>query len=148
MTLTQMSWHNMKARCRAADKGLHKDAKTYKNIYFEERWLVFENFLEDMGERPSKEYTLDRLNNRKWYSKENCKWSTRKEQSKNRSVTRFYSIDGVSKCLQEWCDIYDIDPTTVAYRLKHTHVSFKDAVTIRPRKGLHGRKFKDEPSHD
>lgn len=46
------------------------------------RWLVFESFLADMGERPENK-TLDRINNHRGYFKENCKWSTRKEQSNN-----------------------------------------------------------------
>lgn len=48
-----------------------------------ESWRNFKNFLEDMGERPDGK-TLDRIERRALYSKENCRWSTSKEQSENR----------------------------------------------------------------
>jgi hypothetical protein len=52
-----------------------------------DRWLGingFSNFKKDMGEKPSKEYSIDRLNNDLGYSNENCKWSNRTEQARNR----------------------------------------------------------------
>ena len=49
------------------------------------RWKnSFENFLEDMGERPSKDYSIDRINNNSGYSKGNCNWVTKKTQANNR----------------------------------------------------------------
>jgi hypothetical protein len=65
-----------------------------------ERWLKFENFLEDMGERPEGT-TLDRQENDKGYSKENCQWSTRREQARNRNTNVFVLIDGKRLCLKD-----------------------------------------------
>ena len=62
-----------------------------------ERWFTYENFIADMGPRPSSDYTLDRENNELGYSKENCKWSTWVEQARNRRNN--VMVDG--KCLSQ-----------------------------------------------
>ncbi len=81
-TISYFCWDAMKQRCLNKN---HKRFKDYggRGIKVCERWMVFKNFLEDMGEKP-KEMSLYRINNDGNYTPENCKWSTAKEQANNR----------------------------------------------------------------
>lgn len=81
---TYKSWSAMIDRCKTN----HKSHSYYfdKGIEICDRWLVFENFLTDIGIR-SEGCSLDRIDNSKDYCKSNCRWSTYKEQAQNRSST-------------------------------------------------------------
>ena len=51
-----------------------------------DNWSVFDSFIDDMGFRPSNKHTIERVDNSKGYSKENCTWATRYMQSVNTRV--------------------------------------------------------------
>jgi hypothetical protein len=83
-TPTHTSWRGLLQRCRGSNS---KDRKYYseKGISFDPCWASFTNFLKDMGERPTGT-SIDRIDSNKGYFKDNCKWSTPKEQVANRST--------------------------------------------------------------
>ena len=77
------SWANMRQRCLNPRR---KDYSYYggRGITVCDRWSLFENFLEDMGLKPSSLHQLDRENNSLSYSPDNCRWATKSEQMANR----------------------------------------------------------------
>lgn len=76
-------WKGMRKRCNTPN---NKAYEYYggRGIKVCKRWDKFENFLLDMGKRPSKGHTLDRINNNKGYSKTNCRWATWRVQGLNK----------------------------------------------------------------
>lgn len=109
-------WVCMKARC------LNPENANYNNyggrgIAVCDRWLQFENFLADMGERPSKKHSIDRIENNGNYEPGNCRWATKLEQSKNRRTNRKVIYQGEELCSSDLAVLANVSPTTINRRL-------------------------------
>lgn len=86
------------------------------------------HFIADMGEQP-KNKSLDRIDNSKGYSKENCRWATKKEQADNRRSTRFYEYNGQRLSLSDWSRQLNIKYTTLRHRIDRGR-SFSESVEM------------------
>lgn len=112
---TYNSWKSMLARCR---EGHHQEETYFKRgIGVCERWKEsFFYFLEDMGERPEG-MTLDREDNDKGYTSDNCRWADAKTQARNRTNSHWLVYEGEHKTLSEWSELTSIPVTTILNRL-------------------------------
>lgn len=112
------NWHNMKNRC------LNQNIPEYKwygarGIRVCDRWLnSFENFLADMGTRPSPKHSIDRIDNNGNYCPENCRWATQKQQSRNTRNNRKITINGICKTVAEWAEIVGMKQNSLLYRIR------------------------------
>jgi hypothetical protein len=81
-----------------------------------DRWLTFENFLADMGERPLGR-SIDRLDHDGHYEPDNCRWATAEEQANNKRNSAFMELNGVTKTITEWSREHGISENAVRRRL-------------------------------
>lgn len=110
------AWQHMVDRCT---KESDKNYRHYggRGITVCERWMKFENFLEDMGE-PSLGLSIDRVNNNEGYRPENCRWATRKEQQNNRRANVVYEFKGERLTLVQWARRLGTTGQNIQNRLK------------------------------
>lgn len=76
------TWISMRSRCTNKKDNNYKFYGK-KGVKVCKRWDDFENFLSDMGRKPSPELTLDRRDPAGDYCKSNCRWITRAQNSRN-----------------------------------------------------------------
>lgn len=94
-----------------------------------DRWLIsFSNFLEDMGERPDG-HTLDRIDNEGQYCKENCKWSTPKEQGNNRQNSPIITCGNITLSLMQWSEKTGLSKSLIYARIFRQNWSSEKALT-------------------
>lgn len=126
-------WHCMKSRCYNPKDPGYKNYHDKLNITICPEWLNnIKEFIEWSIKNGYKDnLTIDRINTYKGYSPENCRWISTKEQMKNTTRTRFYTLNNKTQCLTDWCKEYKIHRNTVNYRLNNGW-SFEKAITAKP----------------
>jgi hypothetical protein len=110
-------WQGMKQRC--FDKNV-KEYRRYgaKGITVCNEWMRFENFYQwAMLNGYTDNLSIDRIDGRKNYEPLNCRWVSQKKQNRNKLNNRILELDGVEKCVGEWCEIYNLPMSTVINRL-------------------------------
>lgn len=123
----------MKERClRPSHESYHRYGG--RGITVCERWLKFENFLSDMGKRPSG-MELDRKNNDGNYEPGNCRWRTCKQNNRNKSTNVRYTALGETLTQVEWSEKTGIKSNTIRQRIK-AGWSPERALTVIPCRGI------------
>ena len=101
-TIEYYTWAAMKSRCYQDN---HPAYHNYggRGITVCGRWFdSFENFYEDMGNRPSKIHSIDRIDVNGDYCPENCRWGTLEEQNNNKTNNKYLEYDGEKLTIPQW----------------------------------------------
>lgn len=111
------TWVNMRQRCENPNNnGYHKYGA--RGITVCERWKSFEHFFADMGKRPTKKHSIDRINSLNGYSPDNCRWATAKQQQNNRTNNLKITYLGETLTAPDWSKKYGMSIETIRQRLK------------------------------
>lgn len=121
-------WAGIKRRCYNKSDISYKYYGA-KKITMSDEWLYFMNFWSDMKDTYFENAQIDRIDNSKGYSKENCRWVTAKEQSNNRDIVKKYNFNGNMMNISEISKKTGINRLTLRNRL-NSGWNEKDAFTI------------------
>jgi hypothetical protein len=100
-------WYGILGRCEDPENIAYPNYGA-RGITVCERWHTFENFLADMGRRPTG-LSVDRINNELGYSPGNCRWATRSEQQRNTRRNVYIKAFGQSRIAPDWADYFGVD---------------------------------------
>jgi hypothetical protein len=111
------TWLNIKSRCNIVSNPAYKNYGG-RGIKLCIEWEnSFEQFLKDMGKSPKK-YSIERIDNNKGYSKDNCIWASRKTQSVNKRTSIKIEFNGIKTPLVDVAKKMNIKYATLLYRYK------------------------------
>lgn len=113
------TWKRMRDRCNRPNATQYKDYggrgikvcdewdKNFQSFY---NWAYQNGYNEDL--------TIDRIDNNKGYSPDNCRWATYKEQMRNKRTNHIITYKNQSKCISEWCEELNLSYSAVFGRLR------------------------------
>lgn len=110
-------WCSMRQRCLCETSRAYPDYGG-RGIKICPQWDSFSQFYIDMGPRPSRRHSIDRIDVNGDYEPSNCRWATLKEQARNKRATIHYEVNGERKTFPEWVEISGIKRETVRGRIK------------------------------
>lgn len=129
-----ITWNRMLLRCGDTS---HKDFKNYggRGITVCNRWKSFENFIADMGRKPSPLHSIERERNECGYGPGNCIWATRYEQSRNHRRNKRLMFEGKVMILSDWAREVGIGKTTLSQRIFKLNWPIEKALRTAPLRG-------------
>ncbi len=121
-------WAAMKQRCLNPNNKRYHDYGG-RGITISESWMEYDEFYAWAIEHGYKRgLDIDRIDNNKGYSPDNCRFVTRKQNCRNKRDNRFITLMGQTRVLQEWCDIFGLDSKVVSHRISRG-TSHEEAIT-------------------
>jgi len=130
---TYRSWECMKSRCRNMNDPSY-ESYGGRGISYSPEWEDFNVFLSDMGER-QRGTSLDRLDVNSNYSKDNCKWSTPKDQARNKRSNKHIQYNGEKMILIELSELTGVPYQRLHERIFRRGWTVEDAVE-KPARGF------------
>lgn len=127
------AWRSMVQRCTKPNDSSYPRYGG-RGITVCDSWLNVDNFIADMAPSYKKGLQLERIDNNRNYSPENCRWATQTEQQRNKRSNINITIDGETKVLSEWCKSYGIRYQLVWERIKVQGWPPHKALSTPPRK--------------
>ncbi len=127
MTSERFTTHNMsyspeyksfaqaKSRCQNPNDGSYF---RYGDRGIKFRFESFDEFLTEVGRRPTPKHTIDRIDNDGHYEKGNVEWATRKEQARHRRTSHSITFNGETHVLAYWAEKLNIRQSAIIKRLK------------------------------
>lgn len=94
-----------------------------------ERWSIYENFLADMGRRPSDAHSIDRIDVNGNYEPSNCRWAGNVVQNRNTRWNHTVTVNGETKCVTEWLESTGVNRRTF-YRRVAGGMAEAEALTM------------------
>ena len=111
------SWCALRVRCYNKKSDHYKDYGG-RGIKVCDSWLEsFNNFFDDMGYKPNRRYSIDRINNDGDYTPSNCRWAKKKIQARNKRNNHILSYNGESHPITEWEEKLGFKQGTVKSRI-------------------------------
>jgi len=117
-------WWHIRARCtfkwdkdykRYGGSGISFDWDTYQDFKKD----MYESYLEHVKLHGEKQTTIERIDYKKSYSKDNCRWATTKEQSRNRSNSRLLTVNGITMNICDWAEKIGCSRQALRWRLEN-----------------------------
>lgn len=125
------TYGNMKSRCDNPNTTFYKDYG-WRWIWYPEDWKTFEWFWKDMWPTWKPWLTIERINNNKSYSKDNCKWIPQKEQAWNRRSTLYVEYKWKREPLAKLCDELCLNYKITWQRITRQWLSVDEALNMKP----------------
>ena len=125
------SWAGIIKRCLDVNSPRFVDYGA-RGITICARWRnSFENFIADMGLKPTPQHSIDRINNDGNYEPGNCRWATPSQQNRNKGNNRRITLNGQTKLLAEWSELTGISASLILKRIK-AGWSIEKTLSVKP----------------